>query len=173
MEDKIDLTEIMALIDNNAKSAWDDFTEEQKKIVKKDFFILNRWISCVQGNNRELSEHYVLTVNEYYNKYWNIIPKNRDTRSSRSDIINSLREDHSQLLWMLLCTCAHESKSIQRHGWISNKRGSSKTMNFLEKIYPTHKIADLEVLNSVMTLSDFKQLAKDHGYEDKQIKKMF
>lgn len=156
MEKTIELKEILALVDNNLKSAWDTLSDEDKKIIKKDFFILNRWVSSISTNNRDLAEHYILTVNEFYNKHWFILQKN-----------------HSQLLWQLLCMCGHESKQVFKHQWISNKKGSSKVMNFLEKIYPMMKVADLEVLESTMSIQELKQLAKDHGYEDKQIKKMF
>ena len=36
--------------------------------VKKEFYILNRYISNVKTNKTEIQQHYVLTVNEYFNK---------------------------------------------------------------------------------------------------------
>ena len=68
MSDKIELKEKIAFVDMNLRSAWDEMTDDQRKSLKNEFFILNRYISNVQGQSREVQEHFVLTVNEYFNK---------------------------------------------------------------------------------------------------------
>ena len=67
--------DMIPAIDLGIKELWDATTEEGRKEMKGDFWTLTRYISNVKSNNRELQEHYVLTVNEFYNKNWNDIQK--------------------------------------------------------------------------------------------------
>jgi hypothetical protein len=87
MSEKIELKEKLAAVDLYATDLWDSLTDEQKKSLKGEFFLLNRYVSNVKSNNRNHQEHFVLTVNEYFNKHWNTLQK------------------HPKLLWRLLC-CA-------------------------------------------------------------------
>jgi hypothetical protein len=164
-KEEINLKEILALIDLNSKSAWrDELNEEQKKIIKKDFFILNRWMSSVNSYKREEQEHFVLTTNEYYNKHWfELQRKDKDGKPL----------PHAELMWRLLCMCSYDNQNIFEHRWISNKRTPSKKLSFLEKHYPSDKLSDLDIKCELMTDTEFKQLARDFGYSDKEIKKMF
>jgi desulfoferrodoxin (superoxide reductase-like protein) len=71
-----------------------------------------------------------------------------------------------------MCTCAHPSKKIHYHEWISLKRkaeSSNKSVKLLQEIYPNAKLDDLEVLASLNTKKDIIQLAKDAGWDDKKI----
>ena len=97
MSEKIELKEKLAAVDLNAKSLWDDMDDAQRKSLKQELFILNRYVSNVNSNDRNLQEHFVLTVNEYFNKHWNTLQK------------------HPKLLWMLLCMCSHESRKVFFH----------------------------------------------------------
>ena len=53
-----------------AISVWDELSPEEKKQVS--FWLLNRWVSSVQGS-REKQELAVFKTNEYYNKNWNVL----------------------------------------------------------------------------------------------------
>ena len=57
MSDKIELKEKLAAVDLNVKSLWDDINDDQKKALKSEFFILNRYISNVKINDRNIQEH--------------------------------------------------------------------------------------------------------------------
>ena len=70
MSEKIELKEKMAAVDMGARSMWDEMDDTQRKSLKQEFFILNRYISNVKGQTRDTQENFVLTVNEYFNKYW-------------------------------------------------------------------------------------------------------
>lgn len=157
MSEKIELKEKIAAVDLNAKSMWDEMDDAQRKALKSELFILNRYISNVKGQNRETQEHFVLTVNEYFNKHWNTLQK------------------HPKLLWQLLCMCSHESRKIFFHEWIGfkKKKGDTKLLKFLQEIYPDRKMDELEMMTQLMATSDAKDLARKYGYEDKQIAKMF
>jgi hypothetical protein len=156
MEDKLSIFEVMKLIDQDSKWLWSEVSEEQQKAIKNDLYILNRWISSVNSNNREIVEHFVLATNEYYNKNWNDLSK------------------HPELQWKLLCMCAHDSKSTMKHAWIANKKrtGNNKISKFLETLYPNKKSDEIELQASLMTLDDAKELARLYGYDESQIKKI-
>jgi hypothetical protein len=158
MSEKLELKEKLAAIDLNSKSLWDDVDDDQRKIIKNEFFILNRYISNAKTSNREIKEHFVLAVNEYYNKHWNELQK------------------HPKLLWQLLCMCSHESKQIFFHEWIGFKKkdaATNKMTKFLSEVYPNKKNDEIELLAKLTTKQEAKELARDFGYEESEIAKMF
>lgn len=157
MSEKIELKEKLAAIDLYAMSFWDEISDEQKKSLKSELFLLNRYISNIKTNNREYQEHFVLTVNEYFNKHWNVLQK------------------HPKLLWMLLCMCSLKDGKVHYHEWIGNKKKSesNKKTKFLEKIYPNKKYDEILLLSKIMSPKDFVALAENHGYDDASIKQMF
>jgi hypothetical protein len=157
MSEKIELKDKLAAVDLGAKNLWNDIDDDQRKNLKQEFFILNRYISNVKGQSREIQEHFVLTVNEYFNKHWNTLQK------------------HPKLLWQLLCMCSHESRKIFFHEWIGfkKKKGDSKRIKFLEEKFPHLKEDELELLVEMTELSDLKQLAEDYGYSKQEIAKLF
>ena len=65
--------EIIPLVDLGVKSAWAEASEDERKEIKGDMYNLNRYISSVKSNNRDIQEHFILTVNEYYNKHWSVL----------------------------------------------------------------------------------------------------
>jgi len=104
MTEKIELKEKIAAVDQNIRELWDAMEPDQQKSLKSEFFILNRYISSAKGEKREIQEHFVLTVNEYFNKHWNTLQK------------------HPKLLWLLLCMCSYNGKKTFFHEWIGNKK---------------------------------------------------
>ena len=155
MSDKIELKEKIAFVDLNVRAAWDEMTPEQQKSLKSEYFILNRYISNVKGQSRELQEHFVLTVNEYFNKHWNDLQK------------------HPKLLWLLLCMCSYNGEKTFYHEWLGNKKkaGGGKKIKFLEEIYPNRKRDELELLAQLSTDKDLKELARKHGMDEATIAK--
>jgi hypothetical protein len=158
MNDKIELKEKLAAVDLNVKNLWDDMNDEQRKALKSEFFILNRYVSNVKSSNRDVKEHYVLAVNEFFNKYWNDLQK------------------HPKLMWLLLSMCGHESKQIFYHEWIGMKKkdsSNSKAIKFLSQIYPSHKDDEIELMAKLSSKKELQSLAKEHGYSDSDIAKLF
>jgi hypothetical protein len=152
MADKIDLKTVLAAIDLGSKDSWDEFNDEERKSVA--FYLLNRYVSSVKTGNQDLAEHYLILTNEFVNKNFYQLSK------------------HPKLLWQLMCACGHESKKIHFHEWISLNRkseGGGKKAQFLRDIYPNAKLDEIEILAKMMSTKEVKQLAKDHGYSDKQI----
>lgn len=154
---KVELKEKIAAVDFGAKDLWDELDDANRKSLKSELFILNRYISNVKGQNRETQEHFVLAVNEYFNKHWNTLQK------------------HPKLLWQLLCICNDGRGKAYFHEWIGfkKKKGDTKRLKFLLQVYPSKKQDELEMMAELMELKDFKELAKDLGYSDKDIKDLF
>ena len=72
---KLPIKDILAAIDMNAKSVWKELSDEERKQVS--FWLLNRYISAVQGSREEM-ELAVFKTNEYYNKHFNTIGVGRE-----------------------------------------------------------------------------------------------
>ena len=156
MSEKLELKEKLAAIDVGARDLWDEVSDEERKRIKGEFFILNRYISTVKTANRDTQEHFVLTVNEYFNKYWYDL------------------QNHPKLMWQLLSMCGHESKKIFYHEWIGfKKKKDNKRIKFLNLVYPDMKDDEVELLAKLSELSELKAMAEDLGYGKEEIAKLF
>jgi len=156
MSDKIELKEKLAFVDMNLRTAWDEMTDDQRKALKNEYFILNRYISNVQGQSREVQEHFVLTVNEYFNKNWNELQK------------------HPKLLWLLLCMCSYNGEKVFFHQWLGNKKrtgNGNKKIKFLEEFYPDRRHDELELMAEISTDKELKDLARRYGMDEATIAK--
>lgn len=147
-------TDMIPAIDLGITELWDASTEEGRKEITGDLWNLNRYISNVKTNKREIQEHFVLTVNEFYNKNWFVLSK------------------HPKLQWQLLCLCSYDNKTTFYHEWIGNKKNTeNKKVNFLANVYPNKKMDEIELLASMYTDKELQSLAKELGWEDSEIKK--
>ena len=158
MSEKIELKEKISAVDQNVRELWDAMDPEQQKSLKSEFFNLNRYISNAKSSNTEIQQHFVLTVNEYFNKHWNILQK------------------HPKLLWLLLCMCSYDGKNQFYHEWIGHKKKTgtnSKKVKFLTEIYPNKKIDEIELLSSIATDKEIKDLARKYGMDEPTIAKKF
>ena len=155
MTDKLLLKEKITAVDLNIKELWDTLDPDQQKDLKGDFFILNRYISNVTTTDPDVAAHYILTVNEYYNKHWNDL------------------QNHPKLLWMLLCMCNYNGNSQFFHEWISfNRKSSTSNLNkLLTENFPDMKPDEIELLESLMSPEEVKQFLRELGWTEKEIKK--
>ena len=141
--------DVLACLDSNAKSIWDELTDEQKKGV--NFWLLNRYASSVAGS-REAQELAVVMTNQIYNKNW-----------------NELGARHPKLQWQLLFSLHNANSDIRRHVWIGFKKktsDNSKGVKLLEQIYPNMKTDEVELLARLSTKKELKQIAEEHGIEN-------
>lgn len=155
---KVELKEKMQAIDTNVKELWDAMDEVQQKHLMGEFFILNRYISSVKSNNREYQEHFVIAVNEYYNKNWAVLQK------------------HPKLLWFLLCMCSYDGRTLFYHEWIGGKKKTGKVdkkIAFLADLCPNDKMEDIELMATIISDAELKDLARSMGYSDSEIKAQF
>ena len=143
--------DMIPAVDLGIKELWDAATDEGRKEIKGDFWNLNRYISAVKSNNRELQEHFVLTVNEYYNKNWASI------------------QQHPKLVWQTLCLASHESKKTFFHEWIPLKKQKDKKTEFLAELFPNMKMSDVETLAIITSDKEIKEYCESLGWDKKTI----
>lgn len=143
--------DMIPAVDMGIKELWDAASEEGRKEIKGDLWNLNRYISSVKTSNKDLQEHYLLTVNEYYNKDWANISK------------------HPKLQWLTLAMCSHESKKTQFHEWIPLKKEKNKKEEFLSELFPNMKRSDVETLAAITTDKEIKKYCEDLGWDKKEI----
>lgn len=143
--------DMIPAIDMGLKELWDAASEEGRKEIKGDLWNLNRYISNVKTSNRELQEHYLLTVNEYYNKNWNNISK------------------HPKLQWLTLTVCSYENKKTYFHEYISLQKEKNKKEEFLAELFPNMKMSDIETMAKISTDKEIKQYCESLGWDKKQI----
>jgi hypothetical protein len=176
------LFEAITAIDKKDYGYYDRLTpEQQKKFVP---FMMLHWISAIKGNEG-LSRYYVMSTNEYANKY----------------LFNENVMKHPKLQWLMLCS-ASPGLGKQFHQWIphikervSKLREPAKTKDikeYFKKIYPKTSDTDLsdfaeafvdnhkkkmylanrfpnlkydeiELLSDIVTDEDIKQYEKDSG----------
>jgi hypothetical protein len=158
MSEKIPLKELILAVDQNMRELFSAADELQQKAMMKEYFILNRYISNVEGGSREIKEHFVLTVNEYFNKHWNTLQK------------------HPELLWQLLCLCNYDGKRVFFHQWIGFKKkdgNADKKIKFLAELYPNKKMDEIKLLSTIMSDAELALVASDMGFTQPEIKKLF
>lgn len=157
MSDKLELREKIQAVDLNIRELWDGIDEENQKLLKSEFYILNRYISNVKGQPSNIQEHFVLTVNEYFNKNWASLQK------------------HPKLLWLLLCMCNYNGEKKFFHEWIPHKKAksNSKKIKFIEELHPDKSAKELELLSTLYTEKELRSIARDLGLDDSEIAKKF
>lgn len=141
--------EMIPAIDLGFKDLWDAAGDEGQKEIKNDLWNLNRYISSVKGS-RDSQELAVFKTNEYYNKNWAV-----------------LGAKHPKLQWQLLCVAGNTGKK-EFHPWLGLKQAkgvNTKAVKFLEEIYPTKKVDEIELIARIFTKAQLEELARDHGYE--------
>jgi hypothetical protein len=141
--------EVLACIDQNAKSVWNELDDEQKKCV--NFWLLNRYASSVNGD-RDAQELAVILTNQNYNKNW-----------------NELGTKHPKLQWQILCSTHNADSDIRSHQWIGFKKktGNNKSIKLIQQIYPNMKQDEVELLARLSTKKELKELAKEHDIDIK------
>lgn len=151
MSDKLNIASEMRAFDSKDRKFYSDLTDEERK--KFSNYLMIRWGSSVQGST-ELQQYYLLSCNENLNKHFFELSR------------------HPELQWLLATTVSPGMGSF-RHDWIKQKKregSGSKTVKFLRNFYPTHSDDELELLAEINTRDELKELAREHGWDDKRIK---
>jgi len=151
MTDKLNIANEMRAFDSKDRKFYADLTEEERK--KFSTFLMIRWGSSVQGS-AELQQYYLLACNENLNK--NFFELSR----------------HPELQWLLATTVSPGMGNF-RHDWIKQKKKESsnnKIIKFLQQMYPEYSNEELELLAKINSNDDLKNLALQHGWDEKKIK---
>lgn len=150
-ESAIPLKAMLEAIDTNDFGFYSRLTPEQQKEFSP--WLAMRYASSAQGS---MTHHYLLMVNDIVN-------------SRFSDLKN-----HPDLQWKLLAVCGSGRPTF--HPWIApgkGKRKMSKVMDLLQERYPDLGYDDLELLLLLNSQDDLRELARDMGMEEKEIKELF
>lgn len=151
MSDKLNIANEMRAFDNKDRDFYKNLTDEERK--KFSNYLMIRWGSAVQGST-ELQQYYLLSCNENLNKHFFDITQ------------------YPELQW-LSATTVSPGMGTFRHDWIKQKKregSNSKAVKFLRQIFPEYKEDELELLATINTTQDLKQLARTHGWDDRRIK---
>ena len=147
----IPLKDIMAALDKRDKGYYNRLTSEQKKAFSS--WMMMRYASSVEGKD---AAHYIYMTNELVNRDYSEVSK------------------HPELQWLLLSACG--VGKVQFHPYLkppNAKKKKDKVSNFVAEIFPHIKNDEIELLLSINSKSELKELAKAHGYNDKSIKDIF
>jgi hypothetical protein len=130
-----------------------DWLDEQPDDLRKSFapLVAMRWFSAV-GDYSGLADYHVLMTNELVNiGFWDL-------------------SKFPDLQYRLMAAAG--SGAVQRHNWIpgSKKKNSNKLDKFLLGIYPHLNDDELLILKGKFTVDSLKQMLKDTGMPDADIK---
>ena len=178
----LDLFEVLAALDKKDYNFYDRLTEEQKK--KFVPFMMAHWMSAIKGSEG-LSRYYVMSTNEYANKY----------------LFNDSVQKHPKLQWLMLCASS-PGLGKQFHQWIphissnvSKLKASAKVKDikeyytkiypkadkdlieevsesfvadhkrkmYLSEVFPNLKIQDIETLSQLITVKDIEDYERERG----------
>ena len=150
--DKLSINNEMTQFDRKNRKFYDELTNEERK--KFSTYLMLRYGASVEGN-ADLQEWYLLATNERMNINFFDLGK------------------HPKLQW-LLATAVSPGMGTQRHYWqgAKKKEGSnSKAVKFITQLYPHMKQDEVELLADINTTKELKELAKQSGWTDQDIKK--
>jgi hypothetical protein len=138
------LNKVLGALDRKDRKFWDKCTPEQQKKIAP--FLLNRYMSIVKGS-AELHAYYLMATNQRVNVNYFALNK------------------HPKLVWQLLCTVS-PGMGNQFHQWIGNKKKKSNNSDIrkqLAVLYPNYKEDELDLLASMTTAKELKELAAASG----------
>lgn len=152
MSDKLTINNEMRVLDSKHRQFYNELTEEERK--KFSPYIIMRYAASVEGS-ADMQEWYLRSTNERVNVNFFEVSTTK----------------HKELQW-LLCTTVSPGMGTQRHYWVAPKKSESNNANtkILKQLYPNLKADELELLVQINDAKSIKQLARDHGWEDKDIK---
>ena len=150
--DKLNINNEMAQLDRKNRNFYDELTDEEKK--KFSLYLMLRWSSQVQADST-IQAYYLMSCNENLNKNYFDISK------------------HPKLQW-LSATAVSPGIGTFKHQYIANKKKNAgyenKHLKVLGELFPLLKRDELELLAKINTKDDIKQMAREHGWDDKRIK---
>jgi hypothetical protein len=150
MSSSLEIKYEMQAFDRKDRAYYDNFTDVDRK--KFSTYLMLKYGANV-GGNQDLQSYYIMATNERVNK--NFFDLGR----------------HPKLQW-LCCTTVSPQMGSQFHYWLNAKKkeGNNKVQKFLAKLYPTLKQDEIDLLAQINDKRDIERLARELGFDDKQIK---
>jgi hypothetical protein len=149
--DKLHISYELERFDRKDRAFYDNLTDEEKK--KFSPYLMIRWGASVQGS-ADLQAYQIFSVNERLNKHF--------------FDINTTK--HKKFQW-LMATTVSPNMGKQYYKWLGNKKeAKSKLEKLVLEFYPDLRDDELELMLMINNKDDIKQLARQHGWDDKKIK---
>jgi hypothetical protein len=143
--------EVLPAADRGRIDFYDTLTDEQKKGFAP--LVVMRYMSAVNSYaGRKTVEEHIINVNETVNiGFWDLTK-------------------HPELQWKLLALTG--SGRNQRHEWITGpkKKTTNRIDNLILGLYPNLNSLELDIAKSKLTRDSLKQLCRDYGMSDDEIK---
>lgn len=149
MSDRLSIRNQMQALDRKDRNFYDNLSEEEKK--KFSTYLMMKYGANVDGGP-ELQEWYLRALNDRVNK--SFFDLNR----------------HPKLQWLILTTVS-PGMGTQQHYWLSPKKNENqKIVKFFSELYPQLNSDEIDILVSLNSRDQVRQLARDHGWDEKRIK---
>lgn len=146
---KVPLREMLNALDKNDFDFYSRLDKEQKKAFSP--WLAMRYASSASGTD---AYHYLLMVNDIVNVDFSSLKK------------------HPELQWKLLATCGIGHTSYHKYIQPGKKKIKPKLHKFLVELYPALNEHERDLLLAINDKDDLTQLAKDNGFNDKEIKEL-
>ena len=153
MSDRLGIANEMRMLDSKDREFYDSLTEEERK--KFSPYLMMRYAASVEGS-ADFQEWYLRATNERVNV----------------NFFDVSTTKHSKLQ-LLLCTTVSPKMGTQRHYWITAKKKTKENpaVKLLKQLYPKAKSDELNLLAKLNSPDDIKNLAREHGFEERELKK--
>lgn len=149
----LDIKTVMKVLDTKDYNWYDNLTEEERKEVSP--WQLMRFMSSVDNKNREIIDFHLVFINDLVNVNF-----------------NTLRE-HPELQLRLMQVVGMGIPMF--HPWIppAKREKIDKVQQWLETVFPEYSEDEIQLVKTINSKKELKQLASDHGLTDKEIKEIF
>jgi len=151
-DDPLSIKNETAALDRKNREFYDQLDEQQRK--KFSPYLMLRYSASVEGNS-DMQAWYLMATNERVNR----------------NFFDISTTQHKKLQW-LICTTVSPGMGNQRHYWLPAKQSekNNRAIKFLTELYPNRKPDEIELLAELNSRDDLKNLARDHGWDDRRIK---
>jgi len=147
----LDIKRELAAVDSRDHKFYDELTVEEQKSLSP--YVLMRYISNVDSNDREIQEWFVEMTNELVNKnHW------------------QLSKDHKPLLWKLMASVGIGKRFYHPYLAQGKKEKIIKIEKLIAELNPAMKLEEVKMLAALMTKEDIKELFDNMGFDKKQRK---
>jgi len=147
----LDIKRELAAVDSRDHKFYDELTVEEQKSLSP--YVLMRYISNVDSNDREIQEWFVEMTNELVNKnHW------------------QLSKEHKPLLWKLIASVGIGKRFYHPYLASGKKEKPVKIEKLIADLNPAMKMEEVKILASLMTKKDINELFDSLGFDKKQRK---
>ena len=144
------LSEVFNAIDKKDYNWYKNLSAEKKKAFSP--YLQLKYSAGATGSN-ELQEYMIRATNNELNiNFWEV-------------------SKYPDLTYKILCAINPGIGTFKRKYLPMKKETKdNKKTKFLKEIYPSWKLSDIEAYAEICDKKELKQLAREHGYDDKSIK---